>query len=70
MTRAGKSQDTHGVSPAILLLMRTLPPEGVPLSTSRRKQWLAMAEATLAFVYPEEPDGETSGGSVGEDDAE
>lgn len=40
--------------PALQLLVRSLPPEGTPLSASRRQQWLEMAKATLAFIYPAE----------------
>jgi hypothetical protein len=43
-----------GVPPALDGLVRSLPAEGTPLSITRRQQWLKMAEATLAFVYPEE----------------
>lgn len=41
-------------APALEGLIRSLPSPGTPLSQERRQQWLKMAEATLAFVYPEE----------------
>jgi hypothetical protein len=41
-----------GIPPALELLIGSLPPEGSPLSAKRREQWLRMAEAALAFVYP------------------
>ena len=40
------------IPPALELLIGSLPPEGSPLSAKKRQQWLRMAEATLAFVYP------------------
>jgi len=40
------------ISPALELLIASLPPEGSPLSAKRREQWIKMAEATLTFVYP------------------
>lgn len=43
-----------GIPAALELLVRSLPPEGEPLSEARRKQWLTMAEAALTFVYPTE----------------
>jgi hypothetical protein len=42
------------IPPALDGLVRSLPPAGTPLSAERRQQWLDMAKATLAFVYPEE----------------
>ena len=42
------------IHPALEGLMRSLPTPGEPLSPDRRDQWLAMAEATLIFTYPEE----------------
>jgi len=42
------------VAPALDGLIRSLPPAGTPLSKERRQQWLDMAKATLAFIYPEE----------------
>jgi hypothetical protein len=45
---------TTGLPPALEGLVRSLPPPGTPLSKERRAQWIAMAEATLAFVYLEE----------------
>lgn len=46
-------QQTNGIDPAIQGLIQTLPMAGTQLSKERRDQWLAMAEATLKFVYPE-----------------
>ena len=42
------------IHPALEGLMRSLPTPGEPLSPDRRDRWLAMAEATLIFTYPEE----------------
>ncbi len=42
------------IAPALEGLVRSLPAPGTPLSAERREQWLNMARATLAFVYPEE----------------
>jgi hypothetical protein len=46
------SRSMGGIPPALELLVRSLPPDGSPLSAKRREQWLKMAEATLDFVYP------------------
>lgn len=56
--RAGDGADRGGVAlpPALELLVRSLPPEGAAMSAGRRDQWVQMAKATLAFVYPEEED--------------
>lgn len=40
--------------PALELLVRSLPPPGTPMPDARRQQWLDMADAALAFVYPAE----------------
>lgn len=48
----GGRGDTE-VAPALDGLIRSLPPAGTALSKERRQQWLEMAEATLAFIYPE-----------------
>lgn len=40
------------LSPALDMLLRSLPPAGAELSTTQREQWIAMARATLAFLYP------------------
>ena len=45
---------SSGLAPALELLVRSLPAVGSPMSKDRREQWLQMARATLAFVYPEE----------------
>jgi hypothetical protein len=42
------------VHPALLGLIQSLPAPGQPLSRERRENWIAMAKATLTFVYPEE----------------
>jgi hypothetical protein len=46
------SRSMGGIPPALELLVRSLPPDGSPLSAKRRERWLKMAEATLDFVYP------------------
>jgi hypothetical protein len=43
-----------GLHPTLELLVRSLPSEGTPFPTARRNQWLDMARATLAFLYPDE----------------
>jgi hypothetical protein len=48
-----RAHDTESIPPALLGLVRSLPGEGESLSSARRNQWLQMAAATLAFVYPE-----------------
>jgi hypothetical protein len=55
-----ESQDTAHIPPALLLLVRSLPPEGSPLPSWRRDQWVKMAEATLSFVYPEQAEDRSS----------
>lgn len=55
MTRS-EGSSLPNIPPALELLVRSLPPEGAPMSATRRKQWLGMAEAALAFVYPDELD--------------
>jgi hypothetical protein len=63
VTAHGVEEAPRGVSgyggavlaPALELLVRSLPPVGSPMTKERREQWLQMARATLAFVYPEEP---------------
>ncbi len=54
--RPGKEVRVGGglsdIPPALELLVRSLPPIGMPLSDSQREQWLRMARETLAFVYP------------------
>lgn len=46
-----------GPPPAIELLLRSLPPEGTPMAAGRRAQWIELARAALAFVYPEAEEG-------------
>ena len=45
---------TTGMNPALQGLIDALPPEGAVLSPAKREQWLEMAKAALAFVYPEQ----------------
>jgi hypothetical protein len=59
-----------GVPPALELLIRSLPPEGTPMSAARREQWLTMAEATLAFVYPAPASREPDSSNGEEEDIE
>ena len=47
-------EQSSDVSAALEGLIKSLPAPGTPLSGQRRRQWLAAAEATLAFVYPDE----------------
>jgi hypothetical protein len=51
--RGNQSPPSIGLNPALEGLIKTLPAPGEALSQERRSQWLKMAEATLAFVYPE-----------------
>ena len=44
--------------PALDGLIKSLPPVGEAFPGPRRQQWLAMVEATLAYLYPDEPTGE------------
>jgi hypothetical protein len=52
--RARGSLRSPDIAPALEGLVRSLPAPGTPLSAERREQWVNMARATLAFVYPEE----------------
>jgi hypothetical protein len=52
-----RRRDSGGIPPALELLVQSLPPAGTPLSAARRQQWLTMADAALAFIYPEESTG-------------
>lgn len=52
--RARGTVESPDIAPALEGLMRSLPPPGTPLSAQRREQWVKLAEATLAFVYPDE----------------
>ena len=52
--QANKPRATKGMNPALQGLIDALPPEGTVLSEAKRNQWLSMAEAALAFVYPEQ----------------
>jgi hypothetical protein len=42
-----------GLHPALEMLVRSLPQIGTPMSSVKRKQWIEMATAALAFIYPE-----------------
>ncbi len=65
-----QQQQSPVIPSALEGLVRSLPEPGKPLSEARRKQWLAMAEATLAFVYPTETDEDEEGGQSSEQDQE
>jgi hypothetical protein len=56
---AGAGAQRWDVPPALEGLVKSLPPAGTPMSPQRRDQWLEMAKATLAFVYPEEDESVT-----------
>lgn len=56
--RGPRQRHAAGINPALEGLINALPPEGTALSAERRQQWLEMAKAALAFVYPEEQEGE------------
>jgi len=43
-----------GLHPALEMLVRSLPQPGTPMPTQKRAQWIEMATAALAFIYPEE----------------
>ena len=45
-------------APALDGLIKSLPPVGEAFPGPRRQQWLAMVQATLAYLYPDEPTGE------------
>ncbi len=49
--------EVSGIPPALAMLVRSLPSEGTPMTMARRNQWLNMAGAALAFLYPEEEPG-------------
>lgn len=53
-SNGGEVTTSSGIAPALELLVRSLPPEGTPMTEARRQQWLTMAEAAMAFVYPDE----------------
>lgn len=50
----GSSTVPAGIPPALEGLIKSLPTPGTPMSEERRQQWIEMAKATLAFIYPEE----------------
>ena len=41
------------MAPALEGLIMSLPAPGTPLTPDQRERWLKMAEATLAFIYPD-----------------
>jgi hypothetical protein len=43
------------IHPALIGVMRSLPAPGTPMTRESREQWLAMAGATLGFIYPAKP---------------
>jgi hypothetical protein len=43
-----------GLHPALEMLVRSLPQPGTPMPSQKRAQWIEMATAALAFIYPEE----------------
>lgn len=45
--------DGAGIDPAIMGLLRRLPPGGTPLSAKRRKSLIEAFTATVGFIYPE-----------------
>lgn len=45
-----------GIHPAILGLLRGLPPEGTEMTAKRREQLIAAFSSAIAYIYPE-PDG-------------
>lgn len=45
-----------GMPPALELLVRSLPPAGTAMSIGKRSQWMALAKATLDYIYPLEDD--------------
>lgn len=67
-TPSTKQRQSPAIPSALEGLVRSLPEPGMPLSEARRQQWLVMAEATLAFVYPTEVDEDEEGGDAIEQD--
>lgn len=53
----GGGDDGSGIDPAIMGLLRRLPPGGTPLSSKRRKALIDAFTYTVGFIYPE-ADGE------------
>lgn len=49
----GGGDDGGTIDPAILGLLRRLPPGGTPLSSKRRKALIDAFTATVGFIYPE-----------------
>lgn len=50
----GGGDDFGHIDPAILGLLKRLPPGGTPLSSKRRKALIDAFTATVGFIYPEE----------------
>jgi hypothetical protein len=55
----GGGDDGLDIDPAILGLLKRLPPGGTPLSAKRRKTLIEAFTATVNFIYPEADAGET-----------
>jgi hypothetical protein len=69
ISASSKNPSLEGVTDiplALQLLMRSLPQEGTHFPSARREQWLEMARATLAYLYPDE-DAQSSHINQGED---
>lgn len=49
----GGGDDGNGVDPAIMGLLRRLPPGGTALTAKKRKALIDAFTATVAFIYPE-----------------
>lgn len=49
----GGGEDFGGIDPAILGLLRRLPPGGTPLTVKRRKALIDAFTATVGFIYPD-----------------
>jgi hypothetical protein len=52
----GGGDGGDGIHPAILGLLRGLPPEGTEMTAKRREQLIAAFSSAIAYIYPE-PDG-------------
>lgn len=49
------ANDTAGVHSAIVGLLRELPPPGSEWSAAKKQRFLSAFQATIDFIYPEEP---------------
>lgn len=58
--RGTKKHLSSGTAPALEMLIQSLPPAGSVLPKDRREQWIEMAKATLAFLYPSEEPQQTA----------